>query len=96
MLWLGFTVTDVRIVCHHCDNRKCFNPDHLFIGTQKDNQVDSVRKKRHYNVRKTHCKRGHAYSPENTYITKRGGRSCRTCHRAEVLTAYYRRLKSGG
>ena len=33
-------------VLHRCDVRRCFNPDHLFIGTHKDNMADAVSKGR--------------------------------------------------
>ena len=33
-------------VCHHCDNRKCVRPDHLFVGTNQDNVNDMMSKKR--------------------------------------------------
>ena len=33
-------------ILHRCDNRKCVNPDHLFLGTHQDNMSDKADKNR--------------------------------------------------
>ena len=78
-------IPDGLHVLHHCDNRKCVNIDHLFLGTNADNVADKIAKGRQYRAEhnriKTHCKQGHEYSQANTYTKSNGGRACRECGR---------------
>jgi hypothetical protein len=65
-------------VLHHCDNRPCCRPDHLFLGTKGDNARDMTAKGRHDRQQRTHCPQGHPYDDANTYWY-RDHRYCRTC-----------------
>lgn len=49
----GVDVPDSSLVCHRCDNPSCVNPDHLFVGTSKDNTQDMIRKGRKASLRGT-------------------------------------------
>lgn len=79
-----------NLILHTCDNPICVNPEHLYDGTHKQNTVDSVDRKRHYEAAKTHCQYGHEFSLENTYLYK-NSRICKVCRNRRNLEHYYKR-----
>ena len=78
-------------ILHKCDIPACVNPRHLFLGTQNDNVKDCIKKGRRgtngYEL-KTHCKNGHEFNSENTYIDKLSNRkprrTCKQCRRERL------------
>jgi hypothetical protein len=67
------------------DNRR----ENLRVGSHRDNMRNGKF------ALATHCPHGHEYSPENTYVTPKGHRRCRTCARQQwkLSPEQYERLK---
>ena len=64
---------------HLCRNRPCVRPDHLEPVTHTENVLRGESPQA-LNARKTHCSRGHEFTPENTG-QQATGRFCRACKR---------------
>jgi hypothetical protein len=75
-------------ILHSCNVGICQNPKHLSADTQKKNVQDIVVSGNNFQSNKTHCKRGHEYTPENT-IMQPGGRLCKECRNINALKYYY-------
>ncbi|WP_374329204.1 HNH endonuclease [Streptomyces sp. PSKA30] len=71
----GFQVSHAQPRWPH--HTRCCNPNHLEAVTREEalgrRDWDRAR------ARRTHCRHGHAYTPENTYLDPRGFQQCRAC-----------------
>lgn len=77
-----------------CNNRACWNPDHLYIGTQYQNAQDTRELGNYHNQQKTHCPQGHLMTgktrgPSTNF---RWNRYCKIC-RSEQKAKYRKRDK---
>jgi len=79
---------------HLCRSRSCVNPRHLEIVTHKENMFRARDKSR-----RSHCKKGHEFSPENVYVYNIKGRidridrRCRTCMKEYQRDYYFKVTK---
>lgn len=88
----GVSVLPGYDIDHLCRNPRCVNPSHLEPVTRRENVLRSPITAPGINARKTHCPKGHEYTPENTYLSNGTWRRCRTCildrRRAKYLQTY--------
>ena len=86
------------VVRHKCDVRNCWNPEHLEVGTVRDNILDCMKRGRHpsglteptpKNITPSNrkrpplCSNGHEYTTKNTHVDMFGHRNCRACANAK-------------
>lgn len=74
------------VIDHLCRNPRCVNPDHLEPVTHLENV------RRGITATRTHCRRGHEFTDENTYrVPGTGYRRCWACIRLGYPDSYRRR-----
>lgn len=76
--WFG-PVPNGKVLDHFvCDTPKCCAPLHLRPVTRRENTLrgNTIAAR---NLAKTHCKRGHEFTPATTRVDRKGGRTCMTC-----------------
>jgi hypothetical protein len=76
--WCGNALKDGLVIDHLCRKRDCVNPSHMEMVTNVDNVMrgESIWA---VNARKKSCVHGHAFTDANTWTSKLGHRSCKTC-----------------
>ena len=84
----GVALTRTEHVLHDCDNPSCVNPDHLHLGTPKQNAREAI--ERGLRVIPTHCPQGHLFDANNTRREKDGRRRCKACDRTRARERYRR------
>jgi len=72
---------------HLCKEVSCVNPKHMEVVTRGENSLRGNGPTAK-NKRKTYCNKGHKFDKENTYITKKGFRNCKMCHKNNEKRRY--------
>lgn len=80
-----FIVLGKPLIAHEspsatCKTPTCVNPKHIRIVTRKQRVFPNFKK-----IVRTHCRKGHELTPENTRPNPNGSSACRTCMRATAM-----------
>lgn len=81
-------------VCHNNGNASDNRPENLRYDTASANNYDMAKHGTQWQIRKTHCPRGHEYADWNIVPSqaRRGGRKCLACSRAQSRVRYHPEL----
>lgn len=94
-LYRAGSLKDARVACHKCDTPACVNPDHVYLGTQKDNVADLRRRQRSNYARGARVNTA-KLTAEQVAEIRRDGRSCAIANAAKYgvhFSTIYRLLR---
>jgi ribosomal 50S subunit-recycling heat shock protein len=81
-------------ILHHCDNKPCVNPAHLYAGTRVENTQDAVDRGRIHSPKQDRCPAGHLKAGDNLIVVRTRqylAYRCRICERARKRESERRR-----
>lgn len=83
-------IPESLVIDHLCMIKRCINPAHLEVVTNRENILRAPDSMAKINALKTHCKQGHVFDKENTYQTVIQ-RHCKKCWQVQARRRYQRK-----
>ena len=82
--WNSTRIPPGMVIDHLCNRKRCVNPAHMRITTNRENILRSPHSPSAINARRTECKNGHPLSGDNLRIRPNGRRRCLACERLRM------------
>lgn len=69
-----------NLVLHKCDNKRCINPDHLYLGSSKDNAIDNAARNKEWRKRRSEVQSKIGFPQPSKEARERGNKK-----RSEIM-----------